>query len=70
MEKDFKIMPAKTKGLPYDYGSIMHYGLYDFSKNGKETISILETTKKKVGQREHLSDDDIQWLYEFYYTGE
>ena len=70
MELDFKIMGADTKGLPYDYGSIMHYGLRDFSKNGKETISTLIPTRKKVGQRKSLSDDDIQWLHEFYYTGE
>ena len=70
MELDFEIMRADTKGLPYDYGSIMHYGLRDFSKNGKETIFTLIPTRKKVGQRKRLSDDDIQWLHEFYYTGE
>ena len=59
-----------NKGLPYDYGSIMHYGLYTFSndiKNYKNTISLRgKTAKPTPGQRRGLSIFDIQWLYEFY----
>lgn len=43
----------------YDYGSIMHYPANAFSKDGTDTI----VPKKKgvvIGQREKLSDGDIQ----------
>jgi hypothetical protein len=42
----------------YDYQSIMHYGAYNFSKNGKKTIIPL-MDNVEIGQRDHLSDKDI-----------
>lgn len=42
----------------YDYGSIMHYSEYAFSKNGERTIVPLQEGAK-IGQREHLSAKDI-----------
>jgi hypothetical protein len=63
-------MKADTKGLPYDYGSIMHYGLNDFSSNGKPTISVRFPTKEEVGQRKALSKFDWQWLNKVYCTGD
>ena len=42
----------------YDYQSIMHYGPYNFSKNGKKTmIPVMDNIE--IGQRDHLSDKDI-----------
>lgn len=42
----------------YDYGSIMHYPRFAFSKNGKETITPTDSTAN-IGQREGLSAGDI-----------
>ncbi len=41
----------------YDYQSIMHYGKYAFSKNGKKTIVPLFDALD-IGQRDHLSEKD------------
>jgi hypothetical protein len=42
----------------YDYQSIMHYGPYAFSKNGKKTVVPLDESIE-IGQRNRLSDKDI-----------
>jgi len=41
----------------YDYGSIMHYPRWAFSKNGKDTI--VPHGNQEIGQRRALSADDI-----------
>ena len=38
-------------GLPYDYGSIMHYQYDAFSKNGNATIIPNYASKEAIGQR-------------------
>ena len=42
----------------YDFGSIMHYDEFAFSKNNQPTIKTLNG--ESVGQRDGLSDSDIQ----------
>lgn len=42
---------------PYDYGSIMHYPKWAFSKNGKDTI--VPYGDYEIGQRDGLSEGDI-----------
>ena len=49
----------------YDYSSIMHYGAYYFSKNGKKTIQPL-VDDVEIGQRDHLSDKDIAAVNSMY----
>ncbi|KAH8352280.1 hypothetical protein KR084_003146 [Drosophila pseudotakahashii] len=54
-------------GEKYDYGSVMHYGPYAFSKNGERTIVALEEGKEDViGQRLELSETDIKKLNAMY----
>jgi hypothetical protein len=52
----------------YDYGSIMHYGSRDFSRNGLPTI---ETRRSgvRIGQRQGLSLGDIAAVHAMYPTG-
>ncbi|XP_068628467.1 zinc metalloproteinase nas-4-like [Battus philenor] len=47
-------------GLPYEYTSIMHYGPYAFSMNGRPTIVALRSFEGEMGQQERVTDYD--WL--------
>lgn len=50
---------------PYDYGSIMHYGRFAFSKNGQSTIESIPPGKT-LGQRNGLSAGDIAAIHSIY----
>ncbi|MEE3950205.1 M12 family metallopeptidase [Bacillus wiedmannii] len=43
---------------PYDYNSIMHYGMYAHSKNGLPTVEPKQS-EVEIGQRDNLSEGDI-----------
>jgi hypothetical protein len=51
----------------YDYGSIMHYGRFAFSKNGLPTITPKQTGVT-IGQRAGLSAGDIAAVHAMYRT--
>ncbi|XP_065355366.1 seminal metalloprotease 1-like [Calliphora vicina] len=53
-------------GVPYDYGSVMHYRETAFSKNGEKTIVALKSTDATMGQRLALSDSDVLRLNKMY----
>lgn len=57
-----------TKGVLYDYGSVMHYSPYSFSKNGKITIETKGNpdTKSIMGQRSGMSEKDIEKIERIY----
>jgi len=50
----------------YDYGSIMHYGEYFFSRSGERTIIAPANTD--IGQRVELSATDIETIDRMYAT--
>ncbi len=54
---------------PYEYGSIMHYGKYAFSKNGQPTIESIPPGKT-LGQRNGLSAGDIAAIHSIYQAWE
>ncbi|CAG9807549.1 unnamed protein product [Chironomus riparius] len=57
-----------TNGVGYDYGSVMHYSPYSFSKNGKITIETKgnPNTKRIMGQRAGMSQNDIEKIKRMY----
>lgn len=60
---NFNIHRTDTS-LPYDYGSVMHYGAYDFSSNGLPTIRTRQPAS--IGQRYGLSAMDWRHLQRAY----
>ncbi|KAH8343701.1 hatching enzyme 1.2 [Drosophila kikkawai] len=63
---------ARTEafGVPYDYGSVMHYSKNAFSINGQPTIVAMQANgADKMGQRNGFSDLDIQKLNRMYDCG-
>lgn len=50
---------SSSFGFPYDYNSVMHYSDKAFSSNGERTI-VPKDPMAKIGQREAMSETDIQ----------
>ncbi len=50
---------------PYDYGSIMHYPSWAFSRNGRDTIVPIDPSVT-IGQREGLSPGDVATVMSMY----
>lgn len=50
---------------PYDYGSIMHYPSWAFSRNGQDTITPIDQSVT-IGQREGLSPGDVATVMAMY----
>ncbi len=55
---NFDILDEAITLGEYDYDSIMHYGSHFFSSDGSATITPLDSSVQKIGQREYLSDGD------------
>ncbi|XP_006816822.1 protein SpAN-like [Saccoglossus kowalevskii] len=58
--KKYDTGTINTHQVPYDVGSLMHYGAKFFSKNGLNTIDAVNPAdQSKMGQRDGLSAADI-----------
>ncbi|KAL5279616.1 hypothetical protein ACFFRR_003916 [Megaselia abdita] len=64
--KKYSSSVISNYGFTYDYGSIMHYGRYYFSKNGLPTITSKTSQGQNIGQREELSPIDIAKINKMY----
>ncbi|XP_075158663.1 hatching enzyme 1.2-like [Haematobia irritans] len=63
---------ARTQafGVPYDYGSVMHYSANAFSTNGRPTIvAVRSMGSSQMGQRDGFSAMDVQKLNQMYDCG-
>lgn len=65
----YKHGQADTLGEPYDKNSVMHYGSYAFSQNGRRTISSKDNPNESLGQRQGLSPIDVRQLNKYYKCG-
>lgn len=68
MHINFEIMEGNIMLGSYDYASIMHYGEYFFSNNGRPTIVPLQQTSAPIGQRIETSPGDRAAITELYKT--
>ena len=71
MEHNFDKHSSRTVGtfgVDYDYGSLMHYTAYAFSKNRRPTIQPLQSGVRlsDLGQRRCLSASDVQKIQNMY----
>lgn len=58
---------VSTQGVPYDTGSIMHYGAHSFSRNGEPTIEPRPgVPRSRMGQRIKLTSQDLQHINKLY----
>lgn len=53
-------------GVPYDYGSIMHYGKRDFARWPWQTTIRPRKSGVSIGQRSHLSPLDVKQMNLYY----
>ena len=62
---------ATTNSIAYDFRSLMHYSAYAFSRNGQPTIQPLSSSVRlrELGQRESLSNEDLQHALALYCSG-
>ena len=62
LNRYFEKLPMKeidSLDVPYDFGSIMHIKLKDYSKNGKPTLTLKVNYSDEIGQRNQLSYYDV-----------
>ena len=73
-ESNFEVVStafATTQAIAYDFGSLMHYDAYAFTRNGRPTIEPLDSSVslQSLGQREVLSDGDLHHVSTLYCNG-
>jgi meprin B len=64
--KKYEIPYIDELGQPYDYGSIMHYGMYAFAKDRSKPTIEPKKAGVTIGQRVRLSDIDVKEIQILY----
>uniref|UniRef100_A0A8C6WEQ3 Metalloendopeptidase n=1 Tax=Neogobius melanostomus TaxID=47308 RepID=A0A8C6WEQ3_9GOBI len=65
-EHNFDKVNTLNQGTSYDYGSVMHYSKYAFSKNNQPTMEAIPDSSVKFGHATEMSSKDIQRLNSLY----
>ncbi|XP_062276030.1 hatching enzyme 1.2-like [Scomber scombrus] len=66
MEHNFDKVRTLNQGTTYDYGSVMHYHQYAFSKNNKPTLVGIPDPNVEFGTAPEMSEKDIIRLNRLY----
>ena len=53
-------------GVPYDYGSVMHYSAYGFAQDSSQPTVVPRQTGVVIGQRDHMSEYDALKINRMY----
>ncbi|XP_040924934.1 hatching enzyme 1.2 isoform X2 [Betta splendens] len=68
--RNFEKFRTDSLGLPYDYSSIMHFGMYAYSQDGEATIVPKSGKDVKLGQASTLSHIDRMKINKLYKCGD
>ncbi|XP_062417974.1 low choriolytic enzyme-like [Pungitius pungitius] len=66
MEHNFNKIATLNQGTPYDYGSVMQYHKYAFSKNNQPTMVPIPNANVSLGNAKEMSRNDIARLNTLY----
>ncbi|TNN52350.1 Low choriolytic enzyme [Liparis tanakae] len=66
MEHNFRKIATLNQGTPYDYGSVMQYHKYAFSKNNQPTMVPIPNSNVNFGNAKEMSRNDIARLNNLY----
>ncbi|XP_022078274.1 hatching enzyme 1.2-like [Acanthochromis polyacanthus] len=66
MEHNFEKVATLNQGTTYDYGSVMHYSKYAFSKNNQPTMVAIPNANVQFGMATEMSQNDITRLNRLY----
>ncbi|XP_078139304.1 hatching enzyme 1.2-like [Centroberyx gerrardi] len=65
-EHNFNKVNTLNQGTTYDYGSVMHYSKYAFSKNNQPTLVAIPDPSVQFGTASEMSQKDITRLNRLY----
>ncbi|KAM7415183.1 hypothetical protein PAMA_019822 [Pampus argenteus] len=65
-EHNFDKVNTLNQGTTYDYGSVMHYSKYAFSKNNQPTLVAIPDSSVEFGTATEMSQNDIIRLNRLY----
>ncbi|XP_034042933.1 low choriolytic enzyme [Thalassophryne amazonica] len=68
--RNFEKFRTETLDLPYDYGSVLHFGKYAYSQDGQPTIVPKNAKEVKLGQAFGLSRIDKMKINKLYKCGD
>ncbi|XP_056892324.1 hatching enzyme 1.2 [Takifugu flavidus] len=64
--RNFEKFRTDTLDLPYDYSSVMHFGMYTYSQSGEPTIIPKNSNNIRLGQVTSLSKIDKMKINKLY----